>query len=967
MFRSPSTLVLLLLLGLLPGVALAQNTGTLTGRVTDAQTGETLIGANVVITGTTLGAATNIDGEYRINGVPVGDYSITASYIGYPPYTYEDVTINSGSTRELNFDLNSESLETVVVEYERPIIQRDAIGTPRVVSGEELENLPIRSVAGVTALQGGVVSADNSSTLNIRGGRSEEVAYYVDGVRVTGLLGVNQQAIQEQEVLIGTIPARYGDVQSGVISITTKTGRADFFGSGELVTSQGLDGFGYNLGSLSLGGPVVPGRVGFFASGEYNYQEDANPYGIDTYRLSDSAFDDLQQNPQALQIQDANGNTDFIPLPISVLQGLEGPIGSDSLQALLIANGYIPEGFTLASGSPLDRAETFTADDFELARGKDNPLRDLTFNGNLNFDLGAVNLRLGGGLATQRANPYSFSNSLYNRNTFYNDETDSYRLYGTFLQRLSNSSFYQLQGEFQDYQFVRYPEGFSNSFDDILRYGDANDPSNAVAQRYYVFRDEPGDGTDDPVYVPQYNRDSGARPSQVVGVAFSLPGRMTNTNYQKSHNQRYRFSGNATTQVGVHQIEFGGEYQQDTRRFFSIAGYGLAGLVADENGPEQSVEGFPEGITSYDQIPYPTLRNRVSYYGFSYNGLEETDGQDIDAYFDRSNTDPDSKKLDAYRPRYYAGYIQDKIEFQDLIIQLGLRVDVFDNNTQVLKDIYAPTPIQRAGDIGTVPVGIESDYAVYYNGDTVVGYRDTDGNFYDAEGVDVAPDVVISDNRGQVVSVDAPRSSAFEEYKPQATVMPRVGVSFPVTDRALFFASYNVTSQRPTEQAFAPLSSFDELDGQTRTSNPTLEPEQTTQYELGFRQRLGERAALSVSGFYRTQDNKISVRNVEGGFPAYSTYFNADFTTTQGAEVNFDLRRTSNLRSTLTTPSRLLRAQALTRARRRRQRGAGITSRSSSARLTSTSATRPTSASTTASERVRGRCSAACAPWRTSA
>ena len=101
MFRSPSTLVLLLLLGLLPGVALAQNTGALTGRVTDAQTGETLIGANVVITGTTLGAATNIDGEYRINGVPVGDYSITASYIGYSPYTYEDVTINSIDIEQL--------------------------------------------------------------------------------------------------------------------------------------------------------------------------------------------------------------------------------------------------------------------------------------------------------------------------------------------------------------------------------------------------------------------------------------------------------------------------------------------------------------------------------------------------------------------------------------------------------------------------------------------------------------------------------------------------------------------------------------------------------------------------------------------------------------------------------------------------------------------------------------------------
>src|SRR5690606_15379455 len=68
-----------------------------------------------------------------------------------------------------------------------------------------------------------------------------------------------------------------------------------------------------------------------------------------------------------------------------------------------------------------------------------------------------------------------------------------------------------------------------------------------------------------------------------------------------------------------------------------------------------------------------------------------------------------------------------------------------------------------------------------------------------------------------------------------------------------------------------------------------------TQYELGFRQRLGERAALTLSGFYRTQENKISNRRLDGGFPVYGTYRNTDFTTTKGAELGFELRRTNNL------------------------------------------------------------------------
>lgn len=899
MFRSLSTAVLLLLFAL-PGVALAQGTGTLAGRVVDAQSGETLIGANIRVDGTSLGAATNVDGEFRIIGVPVGVYAITASYTGYTAVTVEDVEINNGYTRELNFELSGAELGEVVVEYERPIIQRDAIGDPRVVSGEDLENLPIRSVAGVTALQGGVVSTDNSSDLNIRGGRSEEVAYYVDGVRITGLLGVNQQAVQEQEVLIGTIPARYGDVQSGVISITTKTGRQDFFGSAEFITSQGLDSFGYNLGSLSLGGPVIPNRVGFFFSGEYNDTADSSPYGTDTYRLPDATYNDLLANPQSLEIRDASGNSQYITFPVDVISGLGGPIGADSLETLLLANGAIPEGFTLASGAPVDRAETFTANDFEVVRGKSDPLRDLTFNGNLNFDLNSVNLRLGAGITSRRAEEFSFANSLYNRDNFYNDERDSYRLYGTFRQRLGNTAFYQLQGEFQDYQYVQYPEGFSSDVEDVLNYGDIDNAVSGTATRYFVYRDPtPSNGVvDAPAYVQLYDEDGAARPTRIAGgLAFSAPGRVNLTNYQKSHNQRYRFSGNATTQVGVHQLEFGGEYQQDTQRFFSINAFGLSRFVNDEDGVEQDIEGVPGGITSYEQLPFTEVRNSISYYGYNYLGTEEENDQSIDGYFPNAEGVRTNTNLDAYRPLYYAGYIQDKIEFRDLVIQLGLRVDVFDNNTFVLKDIYAPTPIQRADALDSVPAGVEDDYAVYYNGNTVVGYRDTDGNFYDAEGVEVVSDVVLTQRRGQVRQLTGvPMSSIFEEYTPQATFMPRVGVSFPVTDRALFFASYNVTSQRPTEQSFAPISFYEELDGQqSRVPNSTLEPEVTTQYELGFRQRVGERAAISLSGFYRTQENKISNRTVVGGFPAYGTYLNVDFTTTQGAEVNFDLRRTKNL------------------------------------------------------------------------
>jgi outer membrane receptor protein involved in Fe transport len=222
---------------------------------------------------------------------------------------------------------------------------------------------------------------------------------------------------------------------------------------------------------------------------------------------------------------------------------------------------------------------------------------------------------------------------------------------------------------------------------------------------------------------------------------------------------------------------------------------------------------------------------------------------------------------------------------------------LFDNNSKVLKDIYAPVPIVRAGTIDGRPGGIDSDYAAYFNdAGNVVGYRDLVGNFYDTDGSRIDAAEIVDSRSGQVSPTGAPVSEAFEDYDPEVTIMPRIGVSFPVTDQAVFFASYNVTSQRPTEREFAPFRAYEEITTQnSRTANPRLEPEVTTQYELGFRQRLTSTAALTISGFYRTQENKISNRRLIGGFPSYGTYLNADFTTTKGVELGFDLRRTQNL------------------------------------------------------------------------
>ena len=138
---------LVLFLALLaPFTASAQGTGTLAGTVFEADSVTTVIGANVRIEGTTLGAPTDIDGNFRILGVPVGTYVVTASYSGFQPRTVSDVEIEAGYTQNILFAFAEPELysnDCCYYYFEQPLITNDAIGYSRILMGEDLESMPI--------------------------------------------------------------------------------------------------------------------------------------------------------------------------------------------------------------------------------------------------------------------------------------------------------------------------------------------------------------------------------------------------------------------------------------------------------------------------------------------------------------------------------------------------------------------------------------------------------------------------------------------------------------------------------------------------------------------------------------------------------------------------------------------------------------------------------------------------------
>jgi len=203
-------------------------TGKIAGKVTDAESGEPIPGANVFIDGTIMGSATDLNGEYFIVNVPPGTYTVTISMIGYETVNMSQVRVMVDQTTPLNFFELKPTLiegETITVTATREIVHMDVSSSVITSESEEVVTLPlITSVQDYIQLLAGV---ENDL---IRGGGLDQVGYEVDGLMmVDGLQArpmnmVNLSAMKEVSVIRGGFNAEYGNVRSGLIRVVTKDG-----------------------------------------------------------------------------------------------------------------------------------------------------------------------------------------------------------------------------------------------------------------------------------------------------------------------------------------------------------------------------------------------------------------------------------------------------------------------------------------------------------------------------------------------------------------------------------------------------------------------------------------------------------------------------------------------------------------------------------------------------------------------
>jgi len=329
---------------------------------------------------------------------------------------------------------------------------------------------------------------------------------------------------------------------------------------------------------------------------------------------------------------------------------------------------------------------------------------------------------------------------------------------------------------------------------------------------------------------------------------------------------------------------------------------------------------FSLSMFSADELLKPGVL--AYYYGYSYDGKKLSGKTDFDLnaleafYKDKDENDNYSRVIPSFQPVYTAGYIQDKFDIKDMKFLIGVRIDRFDANQPVLKDkylFYEAYTVSEAGKF-THPDNVGDDYVVYVDDKTnptkVLGYRDGD-QWYNAQGIPISDISLVTTSNGIQPYLKYPKeenlldssdiANVFKMYEAQTTFMPRVSFSFPITTEALFFAHYDILTQRPPAYLRFNPTNYLPQDAGGRFSNPGLKPERTTEYEVGFTQVLNERknSSITLSAFWRDMDDMIQETNVFQAYPAtYVSYGNIDFGNSKGFTFAYDLRRTNNVQMT---------------------------------------------------------------------
>lgn len=728
--------------------------GKLVGKIIEADTGEPLFGANVLILGKDIGSASDIEGDYLILNIPPGTYQVKASMIGYQSVTKTNVEIKNNHTTTLDFTLSQSAIqleENVVVTAERPLIQQDLTATRHFVSADEISARPTDQLMTVlTTLPG--IDVNSSGELVVRRGTLDQVAFLIDGVRARNPLdfqpytNINLSSIQELEIITGGFSAEYGEAQSGVFNIITKEGSNKF---------EAYTEFRYTPPGLKHWGTAL-------------------------YDYSTTKF---WENTHARHLQWWIDNPNMWVDP-------NGVPGNDPNSIWTPQEAYKDY---IDSHQPLTNYTEEPSYQTEISVGGPMPVDDMFF-----FFTGKF-----------RTAPPITGNSFYDRGYWYDGTLKlTYKLNDAI--KFMISGFYNDSKSGYGMEYLTFENGFENKY---ALYDYEGFPKSSINSQSIKMTHVLSNST---FYEIQLSRTYSLRSQSTFP---GDEGGWDKGAIIKNHLRAVDENGNTIPEgynnfVGLHTTGY--YYRgEDNNTDYTLSG----DLISQYKKNWQIKSGFDLTYYNIDRFQE----------GKAYSIIEDK----------------------IYNPYEGNVYVQNKLEFEGLIMNLGLRFDFYNPNDYVYQDKFDPF-----GQIET---------------------EDENGN-------------------------NPPKK---EKTKISGQLSPRIGISHPISENTVLHFSYGHFFQR------APFGNYGEgtgsdVEGQRVTGilntylvrnedstfspynigNRNLKPRKTVQYELGIEHNIGGIVA-NVTAYYKDYTNNIRTVTVftdDGG--SYKTTGNSNYSDSKGVEIS---------------------------------------------------------------------------------
>ena len=834
-------LIVALFLALLTPVFLsAQTTGKLRGKVIDKETGEALPGANVTVEGTNYGAATDVNGEYIILNVPAGVYAVKASFIGYRDVTISNILVNSGLTKEVNFELPTEALEGTAVEIvaERPLVNKNATNAVRIQSYEEIKNVPVRGIPNIIALQPGVVQ--QNGVTYIRGGRSDEVGYYLEGASTRSVMSggntitVIPEALQELQVQAGGYTAEFGGANAGIIRQTLKTGSENYHFMLQGETDNFADtgeqflntySYGYSDYTMTASGPV-PGveKLRFFVAGQNIFRRDR-----------------IQRFWNGFDFQHADTYVDENNFPLTITR-LPNTEKAREFEKWLQDTGIsTPDGNIQGTSS-----------------------QNWIGNGTLVYDANPYIIRVGGALSFSRSegSGTNVPARIFNLDRIGQNDASTGLLNVKFTHLINPTTFYEVNFNYFDQRSVSYDPLFKDVKHNFWAYWD----STANAERGVYF-----DRWENPRVGPFGTFD-------VNGFNFTFPG--TPAGYGKSKRGYIGGSFALTTQRGNHEIKFGGDLQSWTVRQYGIGARTM--FITATQFPDRVREAAAGVDSSVAAFRAQTFQNFT--YGY-------------DAFGNEINTDDVNGPRN---PKFMSAYVQDKFELSDLVINAGIRVDVMDNDDFIITDPSNPPWDQNGRGLDESKI-TRKDAIVEISPRIGLAFPVTDrtvfhmqyGKFVQSPSLNnlYGSDAYYNNLFLGRFSIQSPVGFNLE---PEKTIQYEIGFSQQFTDAAAFDVTFyykNIDDQLQISRfKTSPTSSASDYNVLVNGDFAT-----TSGVELSMTLRRTNRVSAQINYTYARSKGTGSVSNtavsaIELGSQVPTLIFPLDFEQKHRGSINFDYR-----------------------------------------------------------------------------